>query len=373
MHAPTADPPTFPPIPHLPPVFGRGAVWVVLACLATATLLAPAAVAQQSPLTATVDTYDGSVALADETVAVHGQAPGVGAVVVVLVDPNADVVAATARVTDGGYRAAVPMADSDGRLDTGRVTALVLSPGSDGDFGLSGQGPDSPASFVQFARSLQRRGIGVQETLERLRAESVASGGSDDTAVETTFELAPARLTLDEVTPAPPGGTLVATGTTNRRPNATAVAVTATEGPSAAAFDTARTTTWGRDGRWRVDLRVPPGAAPGGYTLTASVGGVEDTAPVTIRAGTLRPTTTTRRPTTQSPTPTATTPAPPTDGTPPPTRTRRPGTPAPPNRDGTTEILVVVGTVAVVGVGALVLTGALLVVVRRHRRQPPRL
>lgn len=336
--------------------------------------------ASQTGFVAEAVTYDGDAAVEDGSITVRGTAREANRVVVVLVDTRADTVAnATAVDANGTFSVDVSFRDADGRLSGGDVAGLAISPGPDGVFGLPGQGPDSAAAFVQFARSLQRRGITREEVLDRLTGESVDQPGSDDESADVSFRLTGARLSVRDVVsdgrngsgvrPVAVGTTMTVRGVTNRRPAGNAVTVGVTAGPTPEAFATATATEWGRDGTWTVDLAVPRSVQPGTYTLEATQG--EQVASVSVRIVESVPTTTRPEPTTRRE-PTTTTRESTTTRRDP-TTSRRPDRPP---RDGSgnggigfQEVLPIVG-IALGGLGVVLLV---VVVVRRRKRHPPRL
>ncbi|AZH26454.1 DUF7282 domain-containing protein [Haloplanus aerogenes] len=72
------------------------------------------------------------------------------------------------------------------------------------------------------------------------------------------------------------GSTLLVRGTTNRRPDRTAIDVDVVEGPDADRFGFAVVETWAYDGVWTARLSVPADATPGTYTLRARADGDTD-------------------------------------------------------------------------------------------------
>lgn len=355
------------------------ALLVTLLFLSTGGSLLPAATgpvdraaaveASQTEFTAQVRSYDGEVAVEDAPVVVRGDAPGVKEIVVVLVDKRADTVAATGRVgANGTFSIEVPIRDADGALATGAITATAFSPGPDGYFGTAGIGPDSPAEFAAFARNLQPRGITDREAVDRLYEQTVGGPGSDDAAVDVSFELAGSKLSITAVESATVGGSLRISGVTNRRPATGAIELAVTGGPTPDVFPTVAVATWGPDGRWTGAVPVPPTAEPGTYTLRASVGSSSDTAQITVSPATptvTTTTTTTPRVTTATPGQTTRSPAA--------TTTRSPPVDTPAGGFDLGEFLpvlgVAVGALAVLGVGVAVVV----VTIRRRRRHPPRL
>lgn len=347
---------------------------------------APSAVAPataQDDLSAEVVTYDGEVALQDDVVRVRGRAPGYRRVVVAFVDRGAGTVAVSASVGENGtFREDVPLRDADGRLGGGDAQGFVLSPGGDRVFGGTGRGPDTVEQFVGYVRNLERRGLTDTEVVERVRQESVDAAGSDDVAVEIPFRLTDARteirtvgpegVTGTDVSPVAPGGTMVVSGVTNRRPDVANVSVRVTEGPSEQAFPDALVTEWGEDGVWTVELRVPGDANTGTYTVEASDDVDADSVAFEVTART--PTPTTSPTTTPSPSPTAPLPTP-VARTPRPARPTRTALPPPTTAGRPPGGLLPRGAEIFVGVFlvSIFAVGLVLFALGRRRRHPPRL
>ncbi|AZH24355.1 HVO_2072 family ArtA-dependent S-layer glycoprotein [Haloplanus aerogenes] len=266
-------------------------------------------------LTGRVTTYDGEVADTD-AVAVRGVAAGAVEVGLVVVDQRGGIRAASIRVDrDTTFEASVRLAD----LARGRVTALIVAPGRDGEFGSgSVRTPDgttirldSVGAFLRYVETQRDRGHTGEQTLARIEGEVLTAAGSDDLAVRQTLQLAAPRTTVRDVVPAdrpdatgmlavPPGGTMLVRGTTNRNPDDALVVVEVIEGPSAASFPSVTTAAWGSDGIWSAQLAVPAGADPGTYTLRIEDGETAVTRQVVIgreRTPTERPPPPTERPT----------------------------------------------------------------------------
>jgi hypothetical protein len=78
------------------------------------------------------------------------------------------------------------------------------------------------------------------------------------------------------VHPVEVGSTLLVRGTTNRRPDDTAIDVSIIDGPDADRFGFVVVESWGYDGVWTARLAVPPNATPGTYTLEVQLDGDSD-------------------------------------------------------------------------------------------------
>ncbi|WP_049935766.1 DUF7282 domain-containing protein [Haloplanus natans] len=84
------------------------------------------------------------------------------------------------------------------------------------------------------------------------------------------------RSNRSGVHPVEAGSTLLVRGTTNRRPDDTAIDVSVTDGPDADRFGFAVVESWGYDGVWTARLAVPANATPGTYTLEVQLDGDSD-------------------------------------------------------------------------------------------------
>lgn len=84
------------------------------------------------------------------------------------------------------------------------------------------------------------------------------------------------------VHPVEAGSTLLIRGTTNRRPDDTAIDVSVVDGPDADRFGFVVVETWGYDGVWTTRLPVPANATPGTYLLEVRLDGDADVQPFEV-------------------------------------------------------------------------------------------
>lgn len=277
-----------------------------------------------------VRTYGGEVADTDaDAVAVDGVAAGAAEVGLVVVDEQGGIRTRSIRVApDTTFEASAPLAG----LAEGRVTALLVAPGRDGEFGSgSARAPDgetirldSVDAFLRYVEAQRDRDLTGTRILARIDDDVLTAAGSDDLSVRQSFRLAAPRTAVRDVVPAdrpnatgvlavPPGGTMLVRGTTNRNPDDSLVVVEVVEGPSAAAFPSVTTAAWGTEGIWTARLAVPAGVTPGTYTLRVDDGATTVTRQVVIGR---EPTPTARPTATATPTDRPTSTATPTAGPP---------------------------------------------------------
>ncbi|SEP30653.1 major cell surface glycoprotein [Halogranum amylolyticum] len=312
--------------------------------LATAASVSPFAAQtdSQDGFSASVETYNGQIAVEDGVIRVSGSSSG-GDVVVVFIGSRGTVVTSALPVTGDQFSATIDV----GEIEEGFVDGVVLSSGSDETFGTPGDGPDSADDLVDYANDLGDRDL-TQDQVREVLLETTANGdGSDDVVVETPFVLTEGDVRITDVVPAsdrqasgvqpiPAGETVVVRGVTNRRPSGLLIEVIG-EAPDGDQFDVTTIDDWETDGVWEVELAVPSDALPGTYTVEADDGEQSARVDVTVVAAstpstatttaTAAPTTTTDATSTASATPTQTTtvagsePAPTAEPTPEPTTT----------------------------------------------------
>lgn len=341
---------------------------VVLAVVAAGTAIGA------SEFTATFHTYNGEVAQGDPLV-VSGTSEETDQVVLVFVGSRGGVVATVPSVTSNDTFRETGI-ELDG-LQRGSTTGFALANGDDRTFGDgTATGPNDEAfptetaeDFEAFAESFQGSDLTASQIRQRIRSHSIEEAGSDDSLVDERFRITGARTTIRDVVPlarrnqtgtvpVAAGETMLVRGTTNRNPRESVIAVQIVDGPSADDFASPTAETWGTDGVWEVQVRVPAGAEPGTYRIRAGDGLGQSTISVEIVAERETPTPTeapTTTVTTTTTTATATqTPTPPPTPTAEPAATPRPETPTPtPTRGGGSGFGVLLGLVAALAVGVL--------------------
>lgn len=232
-------------------------------------------------------TIDGQVATEDAEVAVRGIARGMEEVLVVMVDPQGDVV--TEQVPARGlydvFDDDVALANPDGRLlSEGRVVGLIVALGRDdaaGDGDLPGQSTASIDGLEAYVLNLDRQ-FSQDQVVASVFGQTTEEPGSDDAVREQIFRFTGGRTVVRDVVPAgatdaegiqpiESGETMVIRGLTNRKPDENTIRVEVVEGPSADRLPVAGTDSWGPDGRWRATIDTT-GAEPGTYQLAVEVG-----------------------------------------------------------------------------------------------------
>ena len=101
--------------------------------------------------------------------------------------------------------------------------------------------------------------------------------GADAPRDIETVDVVPAnRSELTGVLTIEVGTRMLVRGTTNRRPDRSAIDVAVVDGPDADRIGFVVVEEWGTDGVWTAELTVPADATPGTYTLRVAVGDEAD-------------------------------------------------------------------------------------------------
>ncbi|MEF8856751.1 MAG: hypothetical protein V5A16_04950 [Haloplanus sp.] len=153
------------------------------------------------------------------TVTLHGARAGRSDAVSSATDQPGGVSTVALDVQRGGIRTASIRVDRDttfeasvslSDLERGRVTALLVTPGRDGEFGGGSVSTpdgetirlDSVGAFLRYVESQRNRGLTGQQVLARIDGQVLTVAGSDDLAVRETFRLGAPRTTVRDVVPA---------------------------------------------------------------------------------------------------------------------------------------------------------------------------
>lgn len=243
---------------------------------------------------ANIRSYIGEVAQGDR-VHLSGISTGSRDVVVGFVG-RGDVRAEVVRARRGNF---IDTNIDIGNMRQGDVTAFVISPGRDGEFG-DGSATDSdgntvsittPQRFRDYVRSFDRDGRTRTQKMSRIRDATVERAGSDDLMRTTNFRLTDPRTTvrdivpgeqpqLSGVVPIEQGESLLVRGTTNRNPDDADITVEVTEGPDAAEFDLVTIRSWS-GGTWSATFSTP-GVSTGTYTVEVDDGESTDRRSFTV-------------------------------------------------------------------------------------------
>lgn len=281
-----------------------------LAVLATTPTSATADLAQENT-TLAFETYDGEVAIEDLTVRARGEAPRSGQLTYVLIDGSGATVAVSGGTgSDRQFDRNVPLEGEDRPLTPGTVEGFVLTPGRDGVYGTSGEGPESSGDLVAFVGELGQERLTQPQATQRLLRATVEASGSDDEMLRQPFTLTNARTEVTDIVaegtnetgiqPIAAGETMVVRGVTNRRPDQNSVLLEITRGGTSAEIRSPIVEEWNTTGVWTANVSIPIGVEPGNYTLRVD-GGIRATdTRFTVVAERRQPTAT------ASPTPTTT-------------------------------------------------------------------
>ncbi|WP_424014190.1 HVO_2072 family ArtA-dependent S-layer glycoprotein [Halorubrum xinjiangense] len=212
---------------------------------------------QAGDLTANFGTINGQIATVDNQIDVNGTAAGQDNVVVAFVGQRGDVETRTVSVdSDDTFDRDDISLDS---ISQGSVSAHVISPGRDSQFG---DGGDGYADASALAETISGFG-GGQSSGDQIRSSIVANTidetGSDDLMVSTTFRLNDATLGINNVypedaqaqgvNPVAVGETMVVEGDTNRQPDNAAVTFEILN-QEEESVTSASTDEWGSDGQF---------------------------------------------------------------------------------------------------------------------------
>jgi hypothetical protein len=108
-------------------------------------------------------------------------------------------------------------------------------------------------------------------------ADAAPAVDADTTRAVETVDIVPAnRSTLSGIHTIQVGTRMLVRGTTNRRPDRSAIDVEVVDGPDADRIGFVVVEEWGSDGVWTAELTVPADATPGTYTLRVAVGDEAD-------------------------------------------------------------------------------------------------